>query len=208
MVFIYTDPSDRILPCSPNKISISSTTTLTPHKRMLPVGFQTDYKTKIRSKLEELDKIINKAPADDRNKPFLMELPTAHSIIDMIDSMLIYEPDYEWNVKAFKACMEYLSRNTGNKEMQGKVWCLVRVERNLSRLKGDGSFSDAPDTGGGVSVLDLARKTAVDIPVLMLFRQNGPQAQGWRDSPFWWPVMVAPQKMRTAIFASELADIG
>lgn len=208
VVFICKDPSNRILPCSPNKISISSTTTLTPHKRMLPVGFQTDYKTKIRDTLEELDKIINsKLPADDKNKPFLIELSMAQSIIETIDKMLIFEPDWEWDVKAFKACMEFLSRNTENKEMQGKIWCLVRVNRNLSRIKTDGSFSDSPDTGGGESALDLARKTAIDIPVIMLFRQNGSQVQGWRDSPFWWPVMIAPQKTRPVIFASELVDI-
>jgi hypothetical protein len=208
VVFIYKDPSDRILPCSPNKISISSITTLTPRKRMLPVGFQTNFKTKIRSNLEELDRITNNVtPADNKNQPFLIELSTAQSIIDKIYDMLIFERSWEWDVKAFKACMEFLSRNTDNKEMRGKAWCLIRVDRNLSRLKGDGSFSDAPDTGGGVSVLDLARKTAIDIPVLMLLRQNGYQAQGWRDSPFWWPILVAPQKTKVVIFASELVDI-
>jgi len=43
VVFIRKDSSNRILPCSPNKISISSTTTLRPGIRMLPIGFQTDY---------------------------------------------------------------------------------------------------------------------------------------------------------------------
>lgn len=206
VIFICKDLSNRILPCSPNKISISSTTTLTPYKRMLPVGFQTDYKTKMRSTLEELDKIINsKIPADDKNKPFLIELSVAQSIIDKLNEMLIFES--EWDVEAFKASLEFLSKNSDNPKTQGKVWCLVRVDRNLSRLKRDGSFSNAPDTGGGVSVLDLARKTAIDIPVLILLRQNGYQAQGWRDSPFWWPVMVAPKKMRPVIFASELVDI-
>jgi hypothetical protein len=207
VVFICKDPSNRILPCSPNKISISSTTTLTPHKRMLPVGFQTDYKTKIKPILEELDDIVDRLSGDDKTKPFLIELSMAHSITDMINSMLIFEPSWEWDVSAFKACMEFLSKNTENEEMQGKIWGLVRVDRNLSRIKADGSFSDSPDTGGGESALDLARKTATDIPVIMLFRQNGSQALGWKDSPFWWPVLVAPEKTRAVIFASELADI-
>ena len=205
VVFIHKDPSNRILPCSPNKISLSSITTLTPHKRMLPVGFQTDYKTKIRSTLEELDRVIeNKIPADDKNKPFLIELSMAQSIIDMINDMLIFEPGWEWDVKAFKASMEFLSKNSDNPKTQGKVWCLVRTNRNLARLKGDESFSDSPDTKGET---DLARQTAIDIPMLILFRQNGPKTLGWMDSPFWWPVMIAPKRTRTVIFASKLADI-
>ena len=205
VIFIRIDPSNKLIPCSPNKISISSTTTLTPHKRILPVGFQTDYKTKIRSNLEELDRVIsNKIPAGNKNKPFLIELSLVQSIIDMIYGMLIFEPGWEWDVKAFKACMEFLSRNTDNKEMQGKVWCLVRADRDLSRFKGDGGFSDSPDTKDET---DWSMKTAIDIPILMLFRQNGDKAKGWMDSPFWWPILVAPQKTRVVIFASELVDI-
>src|SRR5207248_8523194 len=47
VVFIRRDPQGRIAPCSPNKILISNTTTLRPFKRMLPVGFQSDVKTRV-----------------------------------------------------------------------------------------------------------------------------------------------------------------
>ena len=206
IVFICKDPSNRILPCSPNKISISSTTTLTPHKRMLPIYFQTDYKTKIRSTLEELDRVINnKMPAEGKNKPFIIELSVAHSIIDMINSMLMFESGWEWDVKAFKACMEYLSKNAQDRKNTGKVWCFVRRDRNTSRYRFQAHrFQDRPDTE---TDLTDGKIIAKDIPVLMLLRQNGLEEQGWRGSPFWWPVMVAPQKTRPVIFASKLIDI-
>jgi hypothetical protein len=205
VVFICKDPTNTIIPCAPNKISISSTVTLTPHKRMLPVGFQTDYKTKMRNTLEELDKIIySKVPAGDKNKPFLIELSMAQSIIDMIDNMLIVEP--EWDVEAFKASLEFLSKNSDNPKTQGKVWCLVRTGRKISRFKAGGmTFSDAPDTPQDEG--EVAKQVAIDIPVLTLLRQEGLKEQGWMDSPFWWPVMVAPKRMRPVIFASELVDI-
>jgi hypothetical protein len=206
VVFICKDPSNKILPCSPNKISLSSTTTLKPYKRMLPIGFQTDYKTKIKSTLEKLDQVIySKLPADDKNKPFLIELSLAYSIIDMINEMLTFELGWKWDVEAFKACMQFLSKNTENKKTQGKIWCLVRTDRNSSRFKQDGRYFDAPDTARTEG--ELAKQTAIDIPMLMLFRQNGSKGIGWMDSPFWWPVMIAPQKTRTVIFASELVDI-
>ena len=207
VVFICMDTSNKIVPCSPNKISVSSTTTLTPYKRMLPIGFQTDYKTKIRNTLEELDKIIySKVPAGDKNKPFLIELSMAQSIIDMIYNTFIFEHDREWDVEAFKASLEFLSKNSDNLKTQGKVWCLVRTGRKISRFKAGGMiFSDAPDTPQDEG--EIAKQVAIDIPVLILLRQEGLKEQGWRDSPFWWPVMVAPKRMRAVIFASELVDI-
>ena len=33
------------MPCNPNKILIATTQTLRPHKRILPIGFQTGYRT-------------------------------------------------------------------------------------------------------------------------------------------------------------------
>ncbi|MFC1972572.1 Z1 domain-containing protein, partial [Chloroflexota bacterium] len=207
VVFICKDPSNRILPCSPNKISISTTTSLTPYKRMLPVGFQTDYKTKMSSTLEELDNIIySMIPTNDKNKPVHVELSIAQSVIDMIDSTLIFEPDWEWDIEAFKASMEFLSKNCDNPKTQGKVWCIVRTGRNISRFKyGGKTFSDAPDTPQ--DELEVAKQVAIDIPALILLRQEGLKEKDWRGSPFWWPVLVAPKKMRAVVFASEFADV-
>ncbi|MGV3488410.1 MAG: Z1 domain-containing protein, partial [Tuberibacillus sp.] len=49
VVFIQRDPQNQIIPCNPNKLLLSKTTTLKPFKRLLPVGFQTGYKTYISS---------------------------------------------------------------------------------------------------------------------------------------------------------------
>ncbi|OBW61220.1 MAG: hypothetical protein A9183_03710 [Dehalococcoides mccartyi] len=205
IVFIYKDQNNQIVPCSPNKILLSTTTTLKPYKRMLPYGFQTDYKTKIKDKLDIIDKLIQELTKHvDDGKPFLMDLSVAESIIDYIYSMLIFEDGYEWDVKAFKASLEFLSKNSNNLNNRGKLWCLVRTNRNASRFKttGHGEYFDAPDTAKTEG--EIARKIAIDIPILMLFRQNGDKEQNWRDSPFWWPVLYAPRETRTCVFTSEL----
>jgi hypothetical protein len=49
----------------------------------------------------------------------------------------------------------------------------------------------------------VARQIAIDSPMLMLIRQNGLEENGWRGAPFYWPVIVAQQNIRTAIFAHE-----
>lgn len=206
VVFIHKDTSNKLIPCSPHKILISSTVTVTPYKRMLPIGFQTDYKTKVRNTLDELDRTIaNMVPKSNKNNPFLIDLSSALFFVDKINEMLDPKLGYEWDVEAFKACMEYLSKSTPNHDNIGKVWCFVRRDRNASRYRPEAQRSeDRPDTEKDLTDGKLIAK---DIPVLMLLRQNGLEEQGWRGSPFWWPVLVAPERMRPVIFASELVDI-
>ena len=38
---------------------------------------------------------------------------------------------------------------------------------------------------------------------LLTFRRHQTIAQGWRDLPFWWPVIVVPQDAVTSVFAAE-----
>jgi len=206
VVFIRKDSSNKIIPCNPNKISISSTTTLKPGMRMLPIGFQTDYIKYIKDTIEEIDRVVFDKMPDGTGKPFAMELSTANLVIDMIAETLVMESDWDWDWDVFKSCMEYFSKNTKNNETRSKIWCLVRTGRELSRVKEmDGSFSDAPDTGS--TDIDPARKIAVDIPALILIRQNGSVEKGWRGHPFWWPVLIAPQRTATMIFADQTADV-
>jgi hypothetical protein len=207
VIFIRKDPCNQIIPCSPNKVLLSTPTTLRPYKRMLPVGFQTRRKTTIRKNVDDLDRLIfgYLQQLQDRDKAFLIDLATAQFIIDSIDKTLVFEEGFKWDIKAFKASMEYMSQNTSNDEMRKKVWCLVRTDRNLSRFKRDGSFSDAPDTPKTEGV--IAKAAAIDVPILMLFRQNGKAEQRWQGSPFWWPVLMAPRDMRTVIFASDVVDV-
>ncbi|NBN99773.1 MAG: hypothetical protein EBV19_11130, partial [Flavobacteriia bacterium] len=45
--FIRRSQDGTIVPCSPNKVLASETQTLRPGKRILPIGFQSGYKTRI-----------------------------------------------------------------------------------------------------------------------------------------------------------------
>ena len=205
VIFIRKDQQNRIKPCSPNKIMLSTITTLTPFKRLLPVGFQTDSKSKIKDILEELDKKIAECqPEMNPEKPFLMDIHVATWIVDDICKMLIFVDGYEWDIQAFKASMEYLSKMQQKQENMGQIWCLVRRDRNASRYRPQARrFVDNPDTE---TDLTTAKRIAEDIPTLMLLRQNGLDEQGWRGAPFWWPVLVIPLNIRTVIFASKLIE--
>ena len=206
VAFIHTDPFNKVVPCSPNKILLSSTTTLKPFKRLLPRGFQTEYKTNVKAILDRLDSTIDGMLSRINNPedPFLLDMQTAKIIIDDI-AELFSEDGELWDVMAFKASLEYLSLNTDNEQLKGKVWCLVRKGRNASRLKTDGTYYDAPDTAQTEGV--IAKDTAIDVPMLMLFRQNGDKDQGWRGCPFYWPVLVAPKNTMVVIYSSNLAEV-
>lgn len=200
--FIRKDESDKLVPCSPNKIMLSNIITLKPHKRLLPVGFQTDYKTKIKKEIENIDTIIASLKNDNNfNNPFLVEFTTANEIIDMISKTLLFD-DENWNPKSYKACLEHLALNSNNVQHAGKIWMLIRKDRNNNRIREESNrYFDAPDTSHIEG--KIAHEYAIDTPILMLFRQNGLEAQGWMGNPFWWPVIMAPKNAYTSIFADK-----
>ena len=203
--FIRKDTTGKLSPCSPNKLMLSKITTLRPYKRMLPVGFQTDHKSNIKKILQRLDETIDAwFENKDRENPVLVSLSDIKKAIEMIDTTLEFENGYEWDKKAFEASIEHLSLNSDDKENRGKVWALVRKNRNLSRIKDGGGFSDAPDTPKTEGI--IAKKTAINLPIVMFFRENGKKEQRWMGSPFWWPVLITPKNTRTAVFASETLD--
>ena len=72
--------------------------------------------------------------------------------------------------------------------------------RELKRIRQDGRFSDHPDTK---QQADIADQHAQNIPVLLMMRQNGAESAGWRDLPFWWPVIVSPINAITSVFSAE-----
>ncbi len=211
IVFIQRDNSGRVIPCSPNKILVSRTTTLRPFKRILPVGFQTDYKTHIASVIHEIDRMLEKAcQGSNFKEPFEIPFSLADNIITHIEPTLLMarEEGYDFDWKAARAALRFMSDSSADPTRRGNVWCLVRTDRNLSRKKVSmGShdvYSDAPDTAHTEGV--VASRVAIDAPMLMLFKQNGLEEQGWRGTPFYWPVIVAQQNLRTSVFAHETMD--
>lgn len=209
VTFIELDDHGVIIPCSPTKILASNITTLRPQRRILPVGFQTDYKTRLLPITEAIDtklKALGPVPtAGDSPAPYDVPLEDALEILDLLGPTFVeFEPGYEdrWDAEEYKGILRHLSESCQNPINRGRVFLLVRTGRNLSRRVASTShaeFSDAPDTTRTDG--QVAKTVAQDLPVLMLIRQNGASAQGWRDCPFWWPVIMTPANTRTTLFA-------
>jgi hypothetical protein len=207
--FIELDANGQIVPCGNQKILASNITTLRASRRILPVGFQTDYKTRLLPITEGIDALLKGAglfPNDGETPPPCeVSLEQACEIIDRLGPAFVeFAPGYEdrWDPVEYKAILKHLSDNSPHQAEKGKVLILVRTGRNLNRtvkVTSHAEFSDTPDTTRTEG--NIARAAAINIPVLIMIRQNGGEDQGWRGCPFWWPVIMTPATTRTTLFA-------
>ena len=200
--FVFIGIDHRIKPCSSQKIRVSNTLVVRPNLRVLPFGFQTGPKTSISNTIDGIQHIIESNPSyahRDANGFFEIDKTVAIEIVRQIRSTYIYDRDIdnnkgmEWEVNDMIGCIEYATQKTG-----GKLYCLHRTNRNLKRIRQDGSFIDAPEDGR--TDLQPARERCTDMPVLMLFQENGTVEQGWRGTPFYWPVLMLQSNVDPVIY--------
>lgn len=199
--FIQKDPARRLVPCSPNKLLFSDVVSIRPGRRLVLSGFQTVYKTHGAKNLEVIDRRIEEL-TKSADEPVLIDVAEAIELLRLAYANLEFDDSTDDDREAHIAALEHLSRTCKKSSLKGKVSLLAARDRNVARYREEGRFSNAPDTK---QQKDLARAKAQDVPVLMLLRQNGEEAKGWRGLPFWWPVIVTPRSAPTAIFATEEA---
>lgn len=204
--FICYDPEQGIKPCSPQKILITETETLSPYKRFLPIGFQTGPKKEIEQSIYFIDMLLTHNPKYSTTNIFPLSCAHAAVIIQRIATTFIYDrpidknQSLEWDWKNFLGIIYRLAQKSEY------INCMVRTNRNIVRVRDNGSFSDIPYNG--VVELPMARAASSTLPTLMLFRENGATAQGWRGTPFYWPVLLCPKNTIKSIFACRQLDLG
>ncbi|MGL5576972.1 MAG: Z1 domain-containing protein [Sarcina sp.] len=195
VIFISRDNQGRIIPCSPQKIKISNTQVLKGGKTTTPVGFQTGYKTNINKYISRIDEILKEKNSGELKGSFEITQEEAIEIIELIYKTLEIESDNCVDAKTLIALIKYLSKDKVN------VYC--GTERKISKLRNTNRYySDMPYNVD--RDLRKAQSLAVDSPTLMLMRQCGLKNLGWRDAEFYWPVIVTPKNVDTAVYTSEI----
>ncbi len=197
--FIQRDRADRLVPCSPNKLLFSKLTTIRPGRRVLPVDFQTISKTAGKGILNDLDtriNILSKGMGDGVQ----IETHEAVKLLELCYQLLEFDDPEDSQAKAQIAVLEHFSQQADSTDARGKVWLITATDRTIKRYRDEGRFSDSPDTK---QQTDNALRLATNIPALILLRENGKESDGWRDLPFWWPVVVTPTNAITSVFAAE-----
>lgn len=202
VAFILKDVTNRVTPCAPNKVLMSELTPLRPGRAFLPVGFQTKSKSTISKIVEKIDRLVP-AVATDVDQPLKITTDAAIELVDLIKSTLDDNEVDPFDWKALRGAIEYYSRIAAPERDRGNCWLLAATNRDLARVRQGGRFSNAPHTKQQEAIV---AGMGDRLPILMLFRQNGEEAKGWRGAPFWWPVLFPPLKSAPAIFAESVAD--
>lgn len=207
--FIRRAHDGSIVPCSPNKILIATTQTLRPNKRVLPIGFQTGYRTGtegIGRLVEELDAKIEDLCGFNSEAPKLVPLETAIELLKLIKPTLHFPdddaPPFDW--QAAVAVLSHLSQQATNKAERGQVLLWAARDRNSARMASESShatYIETPDSERTEG--KLAKAFAIDHPILFLLRQNGVEEKGWRGTPFYWPVIRAQSETPAAIYTTD-----
>jgi hypothetical protein len=199
--FLQKDPSNVVIPCSPNKLLFSDVVSIRPGRRLVLSGFQTVPRTRGLSNLKALDDRIDQIVGDDKD-PILIDVADAVTLLDLAYDNIEFEDQSDDDRKAHIVALQHLASTCKNAAFKGKVWLLAARERGVRRKRDSGRFSNAPDTK---QQREVAGTKADDTPVLTLLRQDGEVDLGWRGLPFWWPVIMTPRSGATVIFATDEA---
>lgn len=209
---IFIGYDKNIKPCSPQKIKASNTLTLKSQTRILPIGFWTGSNTAIKKIVKEIDsRIVNSKnyANQDENGFFEMSKQEVLEILQLIESTYVYDSkhcnmDRINDVKEMMCAVEYCADKSAD-----KIYVLHRTNRNMSRVRANGSWVDAPDDGH----TDLApsRNKAQNVPVIMFIRQNGEKYNdpitekniGWNNAAFYWPVLLTQSELAPVMYALD-----
>lgn len=211
---VFLGYDKNIKPCAMQKIKASNALTLKPQIRMLPVGFWTGGKTATSKTLQKIDELIEYAPGfahKDDNGFFEMDKNRVVEILKLVESMYVFDDkpsinnlDHKNDVQEMLCALEYCTDKSN-----GKVYVLHRTDRDMGRIRANGGWIDAPDDGR--TDTKPSREKAIDVPVLMLIRQNGNKKideatgmnVGWNNTPFYWPVLMTQKNINPVMFAID-----
>lgn len=209
---IFVGYDKNIRPCATQKIKVSNALTLKPQMRKLPIGFWTGSKTAIHKTVEQIDRLITESAnyvKQDEDGIFEMTKEEVMHILNLIESTYLYDEkhnnlDRKNDIKEMLCALEYCAEYS-----QNKVYVMHRTNRNMSRLRSNGGFIDAPEDGRTDST--PANNKAIDAPVVIFLRENGNKELdpvtgeniGWNNAAFYWPVLRSQKNINPVMFALE-----
>lgn len=207
-VFVGFDKN--IKPCAAQKIQVSNALALKEHKMFFPMGMWTKERKAVNKIMKEIEALITSAPAYQLNDFYEIDKDRAFDILRLIKSTYLYDADYDnlerkSDIDELMCALEYCTSKSND-----KLLVLHRKGRNMSRLRANGAFIDAPADGN--TDVKTSKAAATTMPVLMLLEQNGKKMYdeskrniGWDGTPFYWPVVMVQKDMDTVMFAIDTA---
>lgn len=194
-VCIEINPNGGYRLCSPNQVRMSDMYGFGAFSRLIATGgMQT--KVGIEGHIQRIKNELI-AYTSKPNEPFKLSKDKAIEWIKTIRDTFIYNNSrYEnkginWDEEIMIAAIEKYC------PQDNEIWCYYRLNQGISRKTSSG-FSDSPDDGNTDG--PLAKRTAIDRPILLLLGERGETVNGWRGKPFFWPVLRLPQNVKNSVF--------
>ncbi len=198
VVFIQTDAKQRVHPCAPNKVLLSSVVPVPPNGMVLPTGFQTIGGRAMAAAQAKIDALID--PKWINATSFAeLDRDRAIEIIDAIEQTMKFDDtEFEWD--AMRGLIDYYSdvREGGD----GSLVVLAETGRRLTK-GGSGDKSGRSILGTALRPIVMAPSRSK--PALVLLQQEGAKEQGWSGHKFWWPILAAPADVEPCIFATKVS---
>lgn len=214
----YVSYDKHIKPCAASKIRPSNLITLNKQKMFFPKGMWTKKRDEALKAVHEIEQLITSTPGyaerDKEDGFFLMDTERAAQILDLISQTYLYADEHgntsrSHDMQEVSAAFRYCANE------KGQVWVAHRTGRQLSRIREDGGWIDAP--ADGRNDIAPARRRATDRPAVLLLQETGDKRKtqvgidangnaiyknvGWNNAPFYWPVVMTSNTVPEAFFA-------
>ncbi len=197
----------RINSTAKNKYTPANTKVVKPHDRILPKGFQTGTAAEISDTVNAITTMLKSCDGyttvqEGGSAFFMMDANMAADIIKMASGTYVYGEEfhnvgYEFDYNEMLPALDRAVFDT-----DGQIYCQVFTNHNMNRERSNindkrGRFVDSPLSGAAYA---KAREIAEERALLMLIQHNGKVENGWRGTPFYWPVLIMPETLNPGIF--------
>jgi hypothetical protein len=198
IVLMQASEGGKIRPTSPSKLKLGNVTTLRSFKTKYPYGFETKGKTELTKITAKIDQYLQgiKGFTNSSRTSFEITIEEFEKIIELIDDGNL---NYDLGVPLDKFVWKTIIQRMLEECQSQTLYCYVQEGRNLQRFQLNGEPTDAPYTTTTDYAFCISCIQKSNKPVLMLLRQDG-TANGWKDAPFYWPVLVNQKFKRPLLF--------
>ncbi|MEN2475114.1 Z1 domain-containing protein [Burkholderia sp. GS2Y] len=197
VVFIQNDAKNGIIPCAPNKISLSNVVAVKANQILTPTGFDTVSNTSLKKLIKAAENLIPEECIDSQTFSEI-DIDTASSIIEIISKSIVdnNEPGFDW--EAMSGLLQYYANKSN-----GKVFVLMETGRQLDR----GASGDRSGLSilGTAELRNLVKEPTRQAPAIIILKQEGGSELGWKAGPFLWPMLASPPQAKSCVFATKVA---
>lgn len=195
VIFIQSDTSKGVVPCSPTKVSVSRVMTLNPGGYYLPSGFDLSGVANLKTTMGKISELLMPFHKENPSLNIMVDKIKAIEIIKLIKKTLQLSQDEDFYWDAMIGLIDYYCTS----QEDSSVHVIVEVNRKITKDK-SGDKSGKSIVGGRTIRSLLAEQR--NLPAIVFLKQEGTKTNGWsEDTYFWWPILIAPTNSDPCVYS-------